>query len=106
MDTKRANLLVRRFRAGYIAEQEIQDFCNFSEISRQVQTGPLEDVPAALKTSRENFQRFVALVSDDLYSEVRLLDPTTKLEFAYQHRKIMSKVRLLKASAFEDGSGI
>lgn len=105
MDTKRANLLVRRFRAGYKAEQDIQDFCNFSDLSRQVQTGPLEDVPAVLKISRENFQRFAAMVSDDLYAEVRLLDPTTKLEFAYQHRKIMSKVQLLKPS-FEDGSGI
>lgn len=106
MTPKRANLLVRRFRAGYRAEQEIRDFCGQSEMVRQIQLGPIEDAPLFMQTMRANFAEFSQMICDELFGELRLLHPGDLLQNTLRHRKFMAKINARQNLNFENGDGI
>lgn len=107
MDTRRAELLVRRFRSGYIAEQEVKDFCGLSDACAAVQVGTLEQCTAAMQLLNQRFKEFCALViTPELQQQLPLLDPTTMVNQLVRLREFTDKLRLMQRATFEDGEGI
>lgn len=106
MTPKRANLLIKRFRAGYRAEQEIRTFCSEPELGRQVQLGPIEEAPLFIQKIEENFTEFSRMVDADLQCELGILNPTNFMENVLRHRRFMAKIHAHKNLNFENGDGI